>query len=170
MTVNGGLAILFGALSLFATGTMLTSLSMYFGLLVLIGGFMLLFGAFDLRRRGKNYSIMMSESIISIVIGALIMIFPDQSLRLFLIFIGVWAVALGLFKVFIALSFGRYLEYRMLLIIGGVLIVAIGLGLLLNPAYFAGVVLKITGAIFIVIGMLLVFFSFVIKNSKIEEN
>jgi len=166
LTVNGVIAILFGALSLFATEALLISISMYFGLLILIGGVLLLLGAFDMKRREKNYSMMLTESIVTIVIGLLIMIFPGESLRLFLIFIGIWALLLGIFKIYIAITFGKMLEYRFLLIIGGIILFAIGLILLLNPSYVAGFILQVFGAIFIILGMVLIYYSFAIKNAN----
>ncbi|NQT78179.1 MAG: DUF308 domain-containing protein [Bacteroidetes bacterium] len=166
LSVNGILAVLFGGLALFATETMLLSISMYFGLLVLVGGVLLLLGAFDQRKKKKNYSLMFTEGLISIVLGILIMIYPNQTLKLFLIFIGVWALLLGIFKIYIAIAMGKIMEYRYVMIIGGILLIGISFMLLLNPAYVAGLVLQIVGAIFVVLGIMLIYFSFVIKNAK----
>ena len=54
LTVNGVLAVLFGGLALFATEAMLLSISMYFGLLVLVGGVILLLGACNQKQKKKN--------------------------------------------------------------------------------------------------------------------
>lgn len=166
LSVNGILAVLFGGLALFATETILLSISMYFGLLVLVGGVLLLLGAFDQRKKKKNYSLMLTEGLISIVLGILIMIYPNQTLKLFLIFIGVWALLLGIFKIYIAIAMGKIMEYRYIMIIGGILLIGISFMLLLNPAYVAGLVLQVVGAIFVVLGIMLIYFSFVIKNAK----
>ena len=55
LLVNGLLAILFGGLALFATEPLLLSISMYFGLLILIGGVLLLIGAYDKQRKEDEY-------------------------------------------------------------------------------------------------------------------
>jgi len=120
--VNGLLAILFGGLALFATETLLLSISMYFGLLILIGGVLLLIGAYDKQRKQKSYSLMFTEGIISVLLGILIMVFPGQTLKLFFIFIGIWALLLGLFKIYIAIALRKMLEFRYLLIFGGILL------------------------------------------------
>lgn len=166
LTVNGLLAILFGGLAIFATETMLLSISMYFGLLVLIGGVLLLLGALDQKRKQKSYSVMLTEGIISVILGILIMIYPGQTLRLFLIFIGAWAVLLGLFKIYITIMIGKALEFRYILIFGGLILIGIGLLLLLDPNYVAGFVLKVVGGVFVILGIILVYFSLKIKNSK----
>lgn len=165
LLVNGLLAILFGALALFATEALLLSISMYFGLLILIGGLLLLFGAFDKKKKQKSYTLMLAEAVISMILGLLIMIFPGETLKLFFVFIGIWALLLGLFKIFIAIIVQGMSGFRYMLIIGGVLLFAIGLLLVLDPTYVAGAILKIIGAVFIILGMLLVYFSFTVKNS-----
>ena len=78
LTINGLLAILFGAMALFATEAVMESISMYFGLLILIGGILLLVGAYDKQRKKINYSLMITEGIILVVLGILIMIFPGM--------------------------------------------------------------------------------------------
>ncbi|RLD34152.1 MAG: hypothetical protein DRI83_08410 [Bacteroidetes bacterium] len=168
LTVNGLLAILFGALALFATEAFMLGISMYFGLLVLIGGILLLIGAYDKQRKQKGYSMMLTEAIISVILGILIMVFPGPTLKLFFIFIGIWALLLGLFKIYVAIALRKMMEFRYMFFLGGLLLFAIGLVLLLDPAYVAGFVLKAVGVIFIVIGILLVYFSFVVKNAEKE--
>lgn len=166
LLINGLLAIFFGGLALFATDALMLSISMYFGLLVLIGGILLLFGAWDKQRKQGNYSMMLTEGVVSAILGILIMIFPGQTVKLFLIFIGIWALLLGLFKIYIAVVLKGQNNYRLMFIFGGILLFVIGLVMLLDPAYVAGVVLQIVGVIFVIMGMLLVYFSFVVKGSK----
>lgn len=163
--INGLLAIFFGALALFATEALMLSISMYFGLLVLIGGILLLLGAWDRQRKQGNYSMMLTEGIVSVVLGILIMIFPGQTVKLFFIFIGIWALLLGLFKIYLAVVLKGMSNYRLMFIFGGILLFVIGLVMLLDPAYVAGLILQIIGVVFVILGMLLVYFSFVVKGA-----
>ena len=164
--MNGVLAVLFGGLALFASETMLLSISMYFGLLIIVGGVLLLLGAFDQKGKGKDYSLMLIEALVTIVLGIIIIIYPGQTLKLFLIFIGVWVLLLGIFKIYIAIVMRKILKFPYIMIIGGLLWLGIGFLLLLNPAYVAGVVLQVVGAIFVVLGITLIYFSFTLKNSN----
>lgn len=166
LLINGLIAVLFGALAMFATHKMLESIQIYFGLLIVIGGVLLLFGAYDKYKKDRSFSIMLTEGIASVLLGALIMLFPEQSLRIFLIFIGIWALMLGLFKIFIAISLRSIDSFRYVLIFGGILLFGIGLLLLLDPTYVAGAVLKIVGAVFVVLGMILIYYSFLVRNLK----
>ncbi len=164
LIVNGLLAILFGGFALFATGELLLSISVYFGLLVLIGGVLLLVGAYDRRRKQADYALMLAEGLITVILGALIMLYPGASLKIFFVFIGIWALMLGLFKIYIAIALVKAKEYRSMFLIGGILMFGIGLLFLLDPAFVAGAILKIVGAIFIIMGMILVYFSFSMKS------
>lgn len=169
LTLNGVLAIVFGGLALFATEELIISLSKFFGLLVLIGGILLLLGAFDQKRKQKNYTLMLFEGAISVIIGGLIMIFPMQTVRLFLIFIGLWSMLLGLFKIYVSIVMRKILDYNFILALGGILLFAIGLVLLLDPDYIAGFLMKVLGAIFVLIGIILIYFSFAVKNAPARE-
>ena len=168
LTINGILAILFGALTLFDSQSVMISLSMYFGLLFLIGGALLIFGALDLRRKQKHFGIMLFEGIIISTVGILIMIYPLQTLKIFLLLIGVWAFLGGLLKVYVAISLGKTLAYRQLLVFTGVLLSAIGLLLLIDPTWTAVHVLKIIGIIFIAIGLMTIYFSIAVRNAQKE--
>ena len=166
LLINGLLAILFGGLALFATEALMLSISMYFGLLVLIGGVLLLLGAWDRQRKQASYSVMLTEGIISVALGTLIMIFPGQTVKLFFIFIGIWALLLGLFKIYIAIILKDMSNYRLMFIFGGILLFVIGLLMLIDPSYVAGLILQIVGVIFVVLGMLLVYFSFAVRGAE----
>lgn len=166
MAINGVLAILFGALALFDSENLMISISKYFGLLVIIGGVLLVMAALDSRRRQKAFSLMMAEGIIMLIIGILIMAFPAQTLKVFLILVGIWAFLLGLAKLYIGLAIGREFSTRYIFIFGGILFAAIGLILLIDPLWTGSNVLKVFGFIFVVLGMGLVYNAFMLRRVK----
>ncbi|HSG68098.1 MAG TPA: DUF308 domain-containing protein [Bacteroidales bacterium] len=166
MTINGVLAIVIGAVALFDSESLLISLSVYFGLLVLISGLMLLLGAYDHRKKQKKYEMLLIEGVVMSILGLIIMIFPLETLKIFLILIGVWALLTGLVKIYLAASIGSGFAYRNVMLISGVLLSLIGLGLLIDPTWVASNLLIVFGLIFIVIGILTIFFSVMIKNLK----
>jgi len=166
IAINGIIAILFGALILYDSETVLISISMYFGLLVLIGGLLLLMGAYDQRKKEGNHKMLFVEGVIMSIIGILIMVFPLQTLRIFLLLIGVWALLLGLLKIYIAISIGKLLRYGNIMIISGTLLSIIGLLLLINPTWMAGHLMSLVGILFAVIGVMMIYFSFGIRRAK----
>jgi uncharacterized membrane protein HdeD (DUF308 family) len=145
------------------------SISQYFGLLVLIGGILLFFGALDQRRKQKDYTLMVVEATVMIILGILIMVFPLQTLRVFLILIGIWALLLGLAKLYLGISMGKDFGSRYIFIFGGLFFAVIGLVLLIDPVWIGSHLLRLFGFIFVVLGMILVYFSFKIRNYKPAE-
>jgi uncharacterized membrane protein HdeD (DUF308 family) len=169
MAINGILAILFGALALYDSETVMISISQYFGLLILIGGILLFFGALDQRRKQKDYTLMVVEATVMIILGILIMVFPLQTLRVFLILVGIWALLLGLAKLYLGISLGKDFGSRYVFIFGGLFFAVIGLVLLIDPVWIGSHLLRLFGFIFVILGMMLVYFSFKIKNFKAVE-
>ena len=166
LTINGVLAILFGALTFIDSEAVMKSLSVYVGLLLLLGGILLLFGAMDQKKKQKDYKMMLFGGGTLAVIGIIVMVFPLQTLKFFLIIIGIWAFLIGILKIYIAVSVGKALEYRHMLLLGGLIFSGIGLLVLVDPTWLAGFILKIFGAVSIVLGMMMVYFSFALKRIK----
>ena len=145
-------------------------MELIFGLLLLVGGVLLLLGAWDRQRKQGNYSMMLTEGIISLLLGILIMIFPGQTVKLFFLFIGIWALLLGLLKIYLAVVMNDMTNYRLMFVFGGILLFIIGLLMLIDPSYIAGLILQIVGVIFVVFGIFLVYFSFVVKGNTSSES
>lgn len=169
IAINGIIAITFGALILYDSEAVLVGISMYFGLIVLIGGLLLLMGAYDQRKKEGSHQMLFVEGIIMSVIGILIMVFPLQTLRIFLLLIGVWALLLGLLKIYIAISIGKRFRYSNVMVISGTLLSAVGLLLLINPTWTAGNLMNLVGVVFAVLGVMMIYFSFAIRRAKIKE-
>jgi len=166
MTINGILAVLFGAFALFDSEQLLISLSMYFGLLVLIAGLLLLLAAWDHQKKHKKYQMLILEGGAMTVVGLLIIIFPLETLKLFLLLIGVWALFTGMMKIYLAASFGSGFSYRNIMFVSGILFSLIGLALLIDATWIATHVMILFGLIFIVVGIMTIYFSFMVKNAK----
>ena len=166
MTINGVLALLFGAFALFDSENLLISLSKYFGLLVMIAGLLLLLAAWDQRKKKKKYQMLILEGGAMAVVGLLILIFPLATLKLFLLLIGVWALFTGLMKIYLAASLGSGFPYRNVMFISGTLFSLIGLALLIDPTWIATHVLILFGIVLIIVGIMTIYFSFMIKKVK----
>ena len=166
LAVNGLLAVIFGGLAVFASEDLMKTISTFIGLLILVGGLLLLLGAYDLRRKHHDYALMLTEGVIATVVGILIMIFPLQTINIFIIFIGVWALFMGLLQIYLAIIMRKVLSNIYVLIIGGLILCGIGIVMLINPEIVAGYVMTVLGIVLIVLGMLLVYYAFVIKRAK----
>lgn len=166
ITLNGVIALLFGGLAIFATPDLMKTISTFIGLLVLVGGLLLLLGAYDLKRKQHDYALMLAEGLIASVVGIVIMIFPFTTIKIFLIFIGIWAIIIGLTQIYLAIAMRKVLMNNWVLIIGGLLLTGIGFLLLLKGEELAGVFMQIVGGVVVVVGMLLIYYSIIIKQAE----
>jgi len=84
--VNGLIAILFGLLALFVPVSTIVTLTLYFGLVLIIGGAIMFYFSFKYMKAQKNYLLLMAEAILAIILGAIIVFYPQgisQKIRLF---------------------------------------------------------------------------------------
>ena len=98
LAINGIIAILFGLLLLLFTQKTILSVVFFSGLVMVLGGLCFLLIAIYQLRKDRNVMMLIFQSIFSIAIGLIIMIFKEQSLHLFLILLGVWAIIVGIFQ------------------------------------------------------------------------
>ena len=166
LAINGLLAILFCAIILYDSEGAMITISLYFGLLVLLGGLMLLLGAYNQYRNQKDYSMVLAEGVVMGILGLIILIFPMQTLRIFLIIIGIWSLILGLLKVYIGIALRKAISFHQGLIFSGILMAVLGLLLLVDPTWTAAHLFKVVGLIFVLVGMMMVYFSFAIRRGK----
>ncbi|NQV02647.1 MAG: DUF308 domain-containing protein, partial [Bacteroidia bacterium] len=96
LVINGIIAILFGIFLLFFDKDQIQVLMIYIGIAILVIGAFLLFAAIRNIKVNKHASMLLVESILTLVIGLILVLFPEFSLKFFLIIIGVWAIILGI--------------------------------------------------------------------------
>lgn len=165
LAVNGIIAILFGLLLIFMTREFIQTIVFYFGLLILLTGVILLFTAVYNLKKDKNIGLISVQSVISIAIGLIIMLFPGNALNLFLILFGVWAVIVGIFQLVVLVNIRRNLSNKNVFLFNGILTVALGVILILKPFELADVLAKILGIFSTVFGLVMIYLSFVIRKA-----
>jgi len=166
LAINGVLAIFVGILLLFCTADFIKTVVMYIGLIILLCGIFLLGLAIYYLKKDRKVATMMIESIISITIGIIIMIFPEGSLNWFLILLGVWAVIVGIFQLVILVNIGKYVANKNVILFNGLLTIALGVFLMLYPVTFASAVAKILGIAAVVFGVMMIYLGFSIRKLK----
>jgi len=170
LAVNGIIAILVGILLLFTTPEFINTIVRIIGLVVLVGGVVLLITALYYLKKDRSVLMMMIQSVASITIGLIILIFPESSLKWFLILIGVWAVIVGLFQLVILINLGKNLANRNLILLNGLLTIALGVVLILYPVEFAGVIAKVLGIAAALFGAVMIYLGFAVRKiSQIPE-
>jgi uncharacterized membrane protein HdeD (DUF308 family) len=164
--VNGLIAILFGLMIIFIKEETIIKLTLYFGLLILAGGAILLIVAVRNMKQEKPHALLLAESIAAILIGAIIAFYPQQSLKFFLILVGVWAVIIGLMQIIMAVQMKNKVSNHNLFTINGVITLVVGLLLFFDPMGAIKALLIIIGLLALVTGVLLIYLGFQVRSSK----
>lgn len=167
LVINGLIAILFGIFLLFFDTDMIKVLMVYIGIGVAVIGAILLVAAIRNIKADKQAGMLLFESILTIVIGLILTLFPDFSLKFFLIIIGVWAVILGIVQLAILINIKEKMASKNILLFNGLLTIVLGVMLFFDPITTAGFLLKILGFFAILFGIMMIYFGFVLKTLKI---
>jgi uncharacterized membrane protein HdeD (DUF308 family) len=170
LTISGITAILFGLIILFFTKEFILTAIFYFGLLILITGLFLLLTTFYYVRKNRNISMIAIQSIATIAIGLILMVFTQRSLQLFLILIGLWCVIVGILQLVILFFIRKILVNWPVLLINGLMTIILGIIIFLHPFEVSDVIGKLVAIFSIVFGITMIYLSFVIRNAVKKEN
>jgi uncharacterized membrane protein HdeD (DUF308 family) len=161
--VNGLIAVLFGLLVLFVPEKIVT-LTKYFGILVLLGGLIMFFFSYRNMQAKKSYLLLMSEAILAFLVGAVIAFYPSETLRIFLIMIGIWATIIGLLQIIVSVQMRKKVNNHEMFTINGVITLVFGLLLFYNPLGAIKLLFTIIGLLALIAGILLVYLAFKVKG------
>lgn len=161
--INGAIALIFGLFALFVPEETINLVAKYFGLLILLAGIIILIVALTNKKHDKPYTIPLAEAVTAIVIGCIIFFFTKETLTVFVIVIGLWAIIIGIVQLIIAFRIKEPKQDRYLVIINGLLTIVFGIIMFRNPFETAVALVYVTGIIAIIVGSFLLFFSFRLK-------
>ena len=166
LAVNGLIALLLGILIISTPATTLIIIGKYFGLIILVGGLILLFTAFYNIKKEKSYGLILIESVITIILGILILIYTRKTLEIFVILIGIWAIIIGVSQLAILIDKNFYTSQKYLFLFNGLLTVILGVFMLFNPFAMGQFFITLAGIGAMVFGILLIFFAFKIRERQ----
>lgn len=164
LLINGIIALLFGALALFLPVATIKVIVTYFGILLLLGGIGGIIVSVQNMKKDKPYISSLISSVVSVVMGIVIIFNTRLSLEIFAIIIGIWALVIGAVQLFIALKLLESGNYKKVLATNSAITLLFGLLLFLNPFGSMVALVYIVGALAVIIGAILLFFSFSIRN------
>lgn len=166
LLINGLIALVFGALAVSLPKEIIITIAMYFGILMLVGGAGGLWLSISNMKHEKPYISALISSVISIVVGLIIVLNPGFSLKIFGTIIGIWALVIGAVQLFIALKLLEPGTSKKLLIISSALTFIFGLLLFISPFGYILVLTRIIGVMAIIFGGLMLFFSFSLRKAE----
>ena len=171
LTVNGIIALLFGAILLLYTPDSIKDFITYFGIIVLAAGLVLLITVLVKLKKDRGVILLMVQSVTSIGLGIFLWLSKDHSEMIFQILIGVWAIILGIMQLVILVNVRQNLTNKNVFLFNGLMTIALGVIMFFFPLNFPVFMIKIIGVLAIFLGFILIYLSFIIRKvAKVDES
>ena len=162
LLLRGIAAIAFGVLAIFWPAITLISLTLLWGAYTLVDGVFALWAAISGRagaRMGARWWLAIS-GVVSILAGLAAFFWPGMTTFILLLFIGIWAVIIGVLTIWGAIQARKEIEGEWVLGLFGLLTIAFGLLLLFRPGAGALSLIWTIAGYSIFAGVLLIMLAF----------
>ena len=107
---------------------------------------------------------MLLQGILGIATGIITFLWPGLTALVLLYFIAVWAIVIGIFEIVAAIRLRKEIEGEWLLALRGVLAIAFGVILFVNPGAGALAVVWLIGVFSIVLGVIELILAFRLRG------
>jgi uncharacterized membrane protein HdeD (DUF308 family) len=162
--LRGLLAIGVGILAWIRPEIYWASLVLVFGVYAVVDGVFAIIAAITEKTRDRVPHFV--EGVLSIVVGAIVFLYPDQAGRAIVLIIGLWAVATGVVEIVSAVRLRREIADEWLLGLGGVLSVILGVILIVRPEFGRVTTTYVLGTYGLVFGVILVMLGLRLRQFK----
>lgn len=162
--INAILVITFGAILLLVPIGILKSLVFIVGAVIAFIGLILIFGAFNYAKENKSMIFWLFQGLFNMLIGGIVMFFPEASIKFLLILAGLWAIVLGVYQFSVSLISQLEIKGKIWHKANGFLAIIIGLTLIFAPEIFIGLTLLVFGFLLILIGGGMIYLALLLKR------
>lgn len=162
--INAILVIGFGLILLVVPMETIKDLVFIVGIIIAFVGLILIFGAFNYAKESKSMIFWMMQGLFNLVIGGVVMFFPEASIQFLLILAGLWAIVLGFYQLSVAFTSNFEIKRRSLHKINGIISILVGLLLIFFPEVIMGFLIQVFGLLLLIIGGVLLSFSLLLKK------
>ncbi len=166
--LSGVIALLYGLLAIYNPGDMLTKIIGFFGIVILIVGIAMVIGVINNIKNKRTYVADLIWAIITIIVGGILTFYTTETVKIFVIIMGVWAILIGAFQLYLMTKLDSSDKSRNIFLINGVLTVIFGVILFFNPFTSAKALLILTGIIAFIIGIVMIIISLKMKSLSKE--
>lgn len=167
MVFNGIIALLYGILALFIPEETLLTIVIWFGIVILIVGIVGIVSAINNKRSGRSFSTDLTWSILTAIIGAVLIFYTERSIEIFFIIIGIWALIIGIVQLWIMSRVTTDGPIRNTLLINGIITLVFGILLLVFPFTAAQALIIISGIFALISGAMLIYLA--IRTKQLVE-
>lgn len=171
MVVRGILLLILGIIAMVYPDITLAIIILLFGALILVEGIFLVIGSIVVRADDPMWVVLLIGGIISIILGSIILVWPDVTARVVLFLIGAWAIIVGTINLMWALKVRKYEEVtgKGVHAVFGLVGIAFGIICIAWPDGTAKTLIFIIGLLVTILGILLIISGFMAKGEqKIE--
>jgi uncharacterized membrane protein HdeD (DUF308 family) len=164
--LRGVLAILFGILAFVWPEITLLTLVVMFGVYAIVDGLVAVWTGLSRTKDSPRWWIFLVEGLISIGAGVIALIWPGLATLVLIYMIASWAVITGVLEIVAAIRLRNEITNEWMLGLGGLISIALGVLLFLQPLAGGLAIIWIIAAYAIIFGVLLVVLGFRLKNWK----
>ena len=155
IAIRGAAAILFGIMALLLPDLALETLVLLFGVYALVDGLFSIFGAVRAAQQRRKWWTLLIVGVAGLGAGVVTFVWPDITAIALLYLIAAWAIVRGVFEVVAALQLRQHIRNELLLILSGILSVAFGVIIAVDPGAGALALVWVIGFYAILAGLLL---------------
>jgi len=163
--LRGLLAVLFGVMAFVWPGATLAALVILFGAYALVDGIFAIIAAIKTPEGVGGRGALVALGIISTAAGVLTFMYPGITAVALIYIMGAWAVLRGIVEIVAAIQLRKQISNEWLLLLAGVLSVAFGVLLFINPSAGALSLVWIIGIYAVVYGILLLVLAYKLKRA-----
>lgn len=159
LALRGIIAIIFGLVALFLPVATMISLAWLFAAYLLVDGVFGIVSAIRAAQANERWGLLLAESILNILMGAIAILFPISAVLAFVIITAAWALLTG--ALMLAAAFKLDAERgKWWMVLAGVVSILFGVALVISPLIGAVVLTWWVGAYAIVFGIVLLILAF----------
>jgi uncharacterized membrane protein HdeD (DUF308 family) len=166
VALRGVVAILFGLMALLMPAITLSALVLVWGAFALVDGVLALVAGVRIRDNGKPLWALIVVGLLGIAAGIVTFLYPGLTALVLLYIIAIWALVSGIFQVVAAIRFRKDIRNEWLLGLSGLVSILFGGMLIMQPGAGALALVWVIGAYAVFFGILLLVFSFRLKQHK----
>jgi len=164
--LRGILAIALAMLLFFTTGFTLDVILIFLGIFLLLNGLFSVIGAFGAKGNHGRWWLLLIGGIISIVAGLVVFTQPEATLIFFAYLIAIWAIVIGIFDLIASFAASWAAPGKTYLGVAGIISIIFGIIVFVNPAFSLVAIIWLIGFYILIIGLLMIIFSFKLKSIK----
>ena len=164
LLLRGLVAIVFALLTWAQPGVSLAALVLVFGIYVLADGLLGVWSAIAKRRDNRHWWLLLLWGLVGIVVGVMTFIMPGITGLVLLMYIAAWAMITGVLQIVAAIRLRKEIKSEWLMILSGLVSVAFGVLLFLQPGAGALAVAWIIAAYAFIFGVLMVLLAFKVRK------